>query len=109
VSDPGSGPPAGTPVLDQPPAAAVSAAELDRALGDPDDETRVLSYANVLRADREERFPAEMCAELDRLGCARHYVPVELGGLLDDFAVAAGRLRTIARRDLTVAVAHAQT
>ncbi|MEU5092041.1 acyl-CoA dehydrogenase family protein [Streptomyces sp. NPDC021356] len=59
--------------------------------------------------DRAERFPAEACRTLDDFGLAAHYVDARHGGLLDDHVELVQLLRTVARRDLTVAVAHGKT
>jgi alkylation response protein AidB-like acyl-CoA dehydrogenase len=43
---------------------------------------------------------------IDRLGVQEYYVPLALGGRLVDFVELAAALRVIARRDLSVAIAH---
>jgi alkylation response protein AidB-like acyl-CoA dehydrogenase len=78
-------------------------------LGDPDDDAQVFSYARCLELDDREEFPDQMCAELDRLGLASFYVPDRFGGSLTGFDDAAALIRLVARRDLTVAIAHAKT
>ncbi|MGI5182540.1 acyl-CoA dehydrogenase family protein [Dactylosporangium sp. CA-152071] len=85
-------------------AAADPVARLDAALGDPGEGGRVAA-----EADAGERFPAEACARLDAAGLAAYYVPVAHGGRLDDHEVLLRLLRTVARRDVTAAVAHAKT
>ena len=59
--------------------------------------------------DRLEALPAEACRALDELGLADHYVPARLGGKLLDHLGSSLMLRAVARRDLTVAIAHAKT
>ncbi|WP_327164603.1 acyl-CoA dehydrogenase family protein [Streptomyces zaomyceticus] len=59
--------------------------------------------------DRREDFPAEACAALDALGLPAHYVDVRHGGRLRDMPELVGLQRAVARRDLTVAVAHGKT
>jgi alkylation response protein AidB-like acyl-CoA dehydrogenase len=46
---------------------------------------------------------------LDGLGLAEHYVPARLGGKLVDHLGSSLMVRAVARRDLTVAIAHAKT
>ena len=59
--------------------------------------------------DQLEAFPAEACRALDELGLADHYVPARLGGKLVDHLGSSLMVRAVARRDLTVAIAHAKT
>ncbi|WP_261800615.1 acyl-CoA dehydrogenase family protein [Streptomyces sp. PBH53] len=65
--------------------------------------------ATVARLDAREEFPAEACAVLDGCGTARAYVPAELGGASGGLPELVAALRTVARRDVTVAVAHGKT
>jgi alkylation response protein AidB-like acyl-CoA dehydrogenase len=59
--------------------------------------------------DRLEAFPDEACAVLDAAGLGAHYVDARHGGRLHDHVELVQLLRTVARRDLTVAVAHGKT
>ncbi len=86
-----------------------SAHRLDRALGDPQDQGRLFSYARCGALDDREEFPVEICRELDVLGLPAQYVPAEFGGALDDFEQGLQLMRAVARRDLTVAIAHGKT
>ncbi|MGW7201906.1 acyl-CoA dehydrogenase family protein [Streptomyces sp. NPDC054837] len=81
----------------------------DRALGDPSDPASLLSYARNAELDRDERFPADSCRELDRMGLPRLYVPAEFGGALTRYDELVAALRAVARRDLTVAIGHGKT
>lgn len=76
-------------------------AELDAVLGG--------GPALEMAADAAEAFPSELCARLDAFRLPGHYVPVELGGALDDYSVLFELWRTVARRDLSAAVAHGKT
>ncbi|MBP2702776.1 acyl-CoA dehydrogenase family protein [Microbispora sp. RL4-1S] len=87
----------------------MDALDLDRELGDPADPAAVFSYARCAELDRAEEFPADICRELDRLGLPAHYVPAEAGGALRSYPELIELIRTVSRRDLTVAVAHAKT
>ncbi|KJY42255.1 hypothetical protein VR41_08650 [Streptomyces sp. NRRL B-1568] len=89
--------------------AYAAAAEFDRRLGDPRDNGRLFSHARSLALDEREEFPLEICRELDLLGLPAHYVPVAHGGALRSFGDTLQIVRTIARRDLTVAIAHGKT
>jgi alkylation response protein AidB-like acyl-CoA dehydrogenase len=86
-----------------------AAAALDRSLGDPNDPGRIFSYRRCAALDAREEFPVDICRELDLLDIPRHYVPVSAGGALHRYDHAVQMLRAIARRDLTVAIAHGKT
>ncbi|MET8630481.1 acyl-CoA dehydrogenase family protein [Kitasatospora sp. NPDC004669] len=83
--------------------------DFDRALGDPDDAGRLFSYARCGALDDREEFPVEICRELDFLGLPRHYVPAAYGGSLHRYDEVLQLMRAVARRDLTVAIAHGKT
>ncbi|SDL31599.1 acyl-CoA dehydrogenase family protein [Streptomyces indicus] len=85
------------------------AEELDAFLGDPEDPGGWFSYARCVDLDDEEAFPADICRRLDDWGLPAHYVPVEHGGQLTDYATLLQVMRTLARRDLTVAIGHGKT
>lgn len=59
--------------------------------------------------DEAETFPAEACAALDQWGLPDYYVPSRFGGRLARVDEMHALLRTVASRDLTVAVAHGKT
>jgi alkylation response protein AidB-like acyl-CoA dehydrogenase len=86
-----------------------SAMALERRLGDPLDPQSEISFARAAQQDESEEYPAAACALLDRLGLHRHYVPVDCGGQLASFEELTALARVVARRDLTVAVAHGKT
>jgi alkylation response protein AidB-like acyl-CoA dehydrogenase len=82
---------------------------LDRALGDPFADEGPLGFRASVALDEREEFPTRAAGILDDLGVCRHYVPVEHGGDLRSFEELALVLRTIARRDVTLAVGHGTT
>ncbi|MFE5093330.1 acyl-CoA dehydrogenase family protein [Streptomyces sp. NPDC056638] len=59
--------------------------------------------------DQREEFPAAACRVLDEFGLNGYYVPVRSGGRLADFTDLMQLIRTVARRDLTVAIGHGKT
>ncbi|MEO3842412.1 MULTISPECIES: acyl-CoA dehydrogenase [unclassified Streptomyces] len=65
--------------------------------------------AAIARLDDREEFPTEAAAVLDACGIARAYVPAGLGGAPGGLPELIAALRTVARRDVTVAVAHGKT
>lgn len=89
--------------------AYVEAARMDGLLGDPENDGRVFSYARCAALDEAEEFPLEICRELDTFGMPRHYVPAEYGGALRGYDDTMQLVRVMARRDLTVAIAHGKT
>ncbi len=84
-------------------------AAFEYALGDPTDRGGAFSFARCAELDRAEEFPAAICRLLDELGLPRQYVPAEFGGGLASYEQAMQRIRLVARRDLTVAIAHGKT
>lgn len=85
------------------PDALDAALEAEAATGGP------FAPAHTARLDAREEFPTEACALLDACGIARAYVPAELGGAPGGMPELVASLRTVARRDLTAAVAHGKT
>jgi alkylation response protein AidB-like acyl-CoA dehydrogenase len=59
--------------------------------------------------DAAEAFPDQECALLDARGLPRAYVPARLGGVPGGLPELLNALREVARRDVTVAVAHGKT
>lgn len=85
------------------------AEELDRFLGDPGDPARPFSHTRCVELDEKEEFPADICRQLEEWGLTDYYVPVEHGGRLRSYEQVLQLMRTVARRDLTVAVGHGKT
>ncbi|MFE6668769.1 acyl-CoA dehydrogenase family protein [Streptomyces sp. NPDC057697] len=85
------------------------AEELEQFLGDPDDPATVFSHARSLELDEAEAFPADICRVLGDWRLQDFYVPVEHGGRLTDYETVMQVMRTVARRDLTVAIGHGKT
>jgi alkylation response protein AidB-like acyl-CoA dehydrogenase len=91
------------------PARRVTPAEIDALLdgsGDPDSPFRAALLAEL---DGLEEFPQAACQVLDAAGLPGHYVPACHGGRLTDYTDLMRLVRAVARRDLTVAVAHGKT
>ncbi|GIG21120.1 acyl-CoA dehydrogenase [Cellulomonas chitinilytica] len=82
-----------------------AAAHLDRALGAPLDERLAGSFRASVDADRQERFPHELCQEALDWGMAEHLIPQEQGGSLRSLEECFALSRTLSRRDLTATVA----
>ena len=85
------------------------AEELEAVLGDPHNPACVISFARAVELDEHERFPAEAAAALDAWGFHTHHVPQEHGGRARSFETLLALLRVVARRDLTLAMAYAET
>ncbi|MBT2398896.1 acyl-CoA dehydrogenase family protein [Streptomyces sp. ISL-100] len=86
-----------------------AAAALEFELGAPGNEHPSFRPAYLAELDRREEFPAAACKVLDDFGLNEYYVPAGAGGSLRDYTELLQLLRTVARRDLTVAVAHGKT
>jgi alkylation response protein AidB-like acyl-CoA dehydrogenase len=85
------------------------AEELEGVLGNPNNPACVISFARALELDEHERFPAEAAAALDAWGFHTHHIPPEHGGRGRSFETLLALLRVVARRDLTLAIAYAET
>ncbi|GAA2139646.1 acyl-CoA dehydrogenase [Kitasatospora kazusensis] len=85
------------------------AEQLEHDLGDPEDPAAVFNHANCLALDETEEFPAAICRRLEELGVHEYYVPAEHGGRLTTYEHVLQLIRTVARRDLTVAIGHGKT
>ncbi len=85
-----------------------AAERLELALGDPS-SGGVIAFARMLELDELEAYPEAECRALDALGLNAHYVPQALGGRLTAFPELLALVRVVARRDLTVAIAHAKS
>lgn len=82
---------------------------LEQFLGDPGDANNVFSFKRAVELDERDEYPAAACALLDEWGFSDYYVPRELGGRLESFDEFLSLVRVVARRDMTVAVAHVKT
>jgi alkylation response protein AidB-like acyl-CoA dehydrogenase len=89
--------------------ASPSLVALETALAEAAGPGGLFAPAALAELDQLEAFPAEACRALDELGLADHYVPARLGGKLIDHLASSLMVRAVARRDLTVAIAHAKT
>jgi alkylation response protein AidB-like acyl-CoA dehydrogenase len=81
----------------------------EQALGDPVEATGPLSFRHAVEIDEREAFPLEACGILDEQGVQDYYVPTQFGGNLHYFDEIFTLLRIVARRDLSVAIAHSKT
>ena len=86
------------------PSSVDRAEALDRFLGNPFE-----SFKRAVELDEREEYPTEACALLDQWGINDYYVPIQFGGRLASFEEFSSLIRVIARRDMTVAVAHVKT
>lgn len=86
-----------------------TAVSLEQELGDPFAPGGVFSFGKAVALDEREEYPEEACKFLDELKIFNYYVPSQLGGALKSFEEFIAVLRVIARRDLTVAIAHGKT
>ena len=86
-----------------------AAMALEVRLGDPSDPRIPFSFRSAVELDEVEAYPEAACATLDDWGLQEHYVPLSLGGRLASIEELVSLIRAVARRDLTVAVAHTKT
>src|SRR5262245_18578883 len=85
------------------------AEELELRLGDPLEDGNVFSFAKSIELDERDEYPEEACDLLNEWGFHHYYIPQEYGGKLKSYEELISLIRVIARRDLTVAVAHVKT
>ncbi|MFE1595651.1 acyl-CoA dehydrogenase family protein [Nocardia sp. NPDC058705] len=83
--------------------------DLDEILGAGAELDNPAGHSALNAADRIDEFPTGAVALLDDNRVFEYYVPVEYGGKLDDYAETMGIIRTIAGRNVTLAVAHGKT
>jgi alkylation response protein AidB-like acyl-CoA dehydrogenase len=67
------------------------------------------SFKESVGLDEREEFPATLCNALDTWGLQEYYVPAEYGGKLRRFDEVFTLSRSVARRDLSAAIAHGKT
>ena len=82
------------------------AQDLERFLGDPRDPSRPFSLARSFAHDEAETLPHEAFVLLTKWGLQQFYIPQALGGRLSSFEQVGSLMRTVARRDMTVAWSH---
>ncbi|MFE7397840.1 acyl-CoA dehydrogenase family protein [Streptomyces sp. NPDC057557] len=87
----------------------LGAAALDELLIRASGPGGAFDPAELARLDETEEFPEAAHRLLVEAGVGAHYVPERHGGLLHGLAGAMTVLRSVARRDLTVAIAHGKT
>lgn len=82
---------------------------LEQSLGDPNNEENEFSFQRAVWRDERELFPEQACVLLEKWGVHHYYVPEQYGGKLGSFEEIFMLLRLVARRDLTIAIAHGGT
>jgi alkylation response protein AidB-like acyl-CoA dehydrogenase len=82
---------------------------VDQAIASLELDSSAFSRSSLAQLDRTDSFPEDACRVLNELGVYRYYVPSQYGGKLDNHPCAHELMRTIAARDLTVAIAHGKT
>lgn len=87
----------------------VQAETFEQALGDPLDPSSLFSFARAVELDEREEFPIAQCALVEAWGLQDYYIPVQYGGKLQRIDELLMLMRVLARRDLSVAIAHTKT
>lgn len=80
------------------------ATDLEFALGNPNDESAVMSYKRVMELDEREAFQEEFFQYLLSKKIHHYYVPRQYGGQLDSYEQLYALGKVLARRDLSTAV-----
>jgi alkylation response protein AidB-like acyl-CoA dehydrogenase len=89
--------------------AYAAAADLETTLGDPFDPNSRVAFATSVARDDAEEFPSEAVGALRAWGFHRWFAPKRWGGRLGSYEELLAVTRCVARRDLTVAIAHGTT
>jgi alkylation response protein AidB-like acyl-CoA dehydrogenase len=85
------------------------AESLETFLGDPFTQGHPYSFARAVALDEAEAFPEELVDALGRFGYLSSFVPIAEGGRLETFEEPFWLVRSLARRDLTAAIACGQS
>jgi alkylation response protein AidB-like acyl-CoA dehydrogenase len=80
-----------------------AAETLERFLGDPDNPESPVSFASALRRDEAEIYPDSEHALLHHSGLSEAFIPPECGGNFRSFEEMLAMLRSLSRRDVTLA------
>lgn len=88
------------------PAQYLGALSLEQRLGDPWLESNLLSWPSALALDEQDAFPEAAVTGLNALGLPQAYVPHGLGGQFRSSEAFVALGRTLARRNMSVAVAY---
>jgi alkylation response protein AidB-like acyl-CoA dehydrogenase len=82
-------------------------ASLEEHLGDPEDDSNVVSFAKAAARDEDEAYPEDALEKLHAWPIVEAHIPASLGGTLCSYEELLALGRTIARRDMTLAVSAA--
>ncbi len=86
-----------------------TAQALEFYLGDPLSPENLFSFQHCMELDEQDAYPEDICQLLSDWNIHLYYIPAAYGGKLTSFEEVLAISRTIARRDLTVAIAHGVT
>lgn len=86
-----------------------TAQALEFYLGDPLNPKNLFSFQHCMELDEQDAYPEDICQLLSDWNLDLYYIPVAYGGKLQSFEEILAISRVIARRDLTVAIAHGVT
>jgi alkylation response protein AidB-like acyl-CoA dehydrogenase len=86
-----------------------TAEALELYLGDPSNPENLFSFQHCMELDEQDAFPEDLCQRLYDWDVHLYYIPAAYGGKLKSFEEVLAISRVIARRDLTVAIAHGVT
>ena len=86
-----------------------TAEALELYLGDPLNPDNLFSFQHCMELDEQDAYPEDICQLLYDWDLHLYYIPVAYGGKLKSFEEILAITRVIARRDLTVAIAHGVT
>ncbi|MER5641541.1 acyl-CoA dehydrogenase [Kitasatospora sp. NPDC002227] len=89
--------------------AVARVAEIERAFGDPADATNPVGFARLLEADEAGEISTEGEKILDELVFNAEFVPVALGGRLEQLDTLTRVVRQVFRRDIALGLGYGVT
>lgn len=88
------------------PSQFTAAEALEDFLGNPCDANKYFSFKRAVSLDEQEQYPDELIYLLNLWELNHYYIPKDQGGKLGSLEEIFSLIRTVSRRDLTVAIAH---
>ncbi len=83
--------------------------KLESYLGDPVDSDNSMSYKRTVALDEKDQYPEAACQQLNDFGLNHYYYPDSYGGKLISYLELFNLWKTVARRDLSVIIAHGKS
>lgn len=86
-----------------------AAQDLERFLGNPEDNNSFFSFEKIMALDEAEAYPEDLINAINTWGLHLYYIPEAYGGKLKSIEEMFAITRALSRRDLTSTIAHGGT